>query len=224
MSLRSRQVLARLDALDGRIVEAIADRTAAEAAAADILAARIQRADERAATHVAHAKDQVAAVNAELAAVRGETIRHGITDLRHERDVAAKRAEAADRQRDEAVGRAEHAEAEHARLLEAWQARGAQVDDYVRQLSEMERRAENAEAAGDEARRQHDECRIEVAALNFVIVDRDCEIDTLTAAVRSVLDHGDHEAAIAARSRGGSRTRTRQRFTHLAELTGWSES
>lgn len=227
----------RLDRIDRRlddVRDAVCDRNAAE----EEMVARTADAERRVAAAQTQAEARVAAVTAELAAARQVTIRNGIADLRAELSGVEARLTRVIAERDEAIGRAEHAEAEHARLLEAWQARGEQVDDYCRQLGDAERRLEVLADERDEARRQHDECRAamheatdscnanlavigQLEHERSVLVD---ERDALADAVRDVLDRGDHQLAIAARPKGGSRTRTRARFARLAELTGWGES
>lgn len=150
--------------------------------------AKVEDAERRVAAVQTQAEARVAAVRAELADARKETIANGIADL------TARLKWASD-----ARDRFEAKNAEQAGLI-----------------AELERRLEVVTIERDEARRQHDEARTEAGLGEFRSIIAEEALDTVIAAVVPVLP--DTRRGVEARPRGGSKTKARRRLADLVAL------
>jgi chromosome segregation ATPase len=194
--IRRKVVLDRLDRLDAK-VDGVATAVEHELGLTRHQAvAKMEHAERRVAAATTQAESRVAAVYAEAKGELAELSRRAI---------------------DERKALADDCRSWREDAVEAYRQR----DELVGAVAELQRRIELLTIERDEARRQHDECRGAVEAARD---ERDAthrRLAAVEAAAWVIFEHGDHEVAIAARPRGGSRTRTRARFAALADAAGW---
>lgn len=149
---------------------------------------RVADAERRVAATQTQAEARVAAVRAELADARKESISDAFAKLRQERDAAC-RALSAKRNQD----------AEQAGLI-----------------AELERRLEVLTYERDAARRNADDANLCVESWSASWHGLRAQIDDLRAAVVPVMP--DAHRGVEARPRGGSKTKARRRLAELTAL------